>query len=391
MSPIINMSTTPWKNGYYYSKEATNSYLKVENENVEAQYMVSLDHPNVLDPMGIMTWTPGSFGPTSKEMLDVSGTEFYNMEIKGLDGFLDTNGVFDAETDTIYVAQGWAGVMEIYTYYTQEEIENITREPIDALSCPYVKNQPGKPGKLIWLSGPSASGKSTTARLLNQNHGFAYMEGDAFFVFVNPFVDPDANSMEFLTQTPLKNVPKTMIEGFVKANKEFDKINRFELDSLQWENTLDFFVEMAKMVEIQRQRIGGDFVIASGVPNQDIREAIRNVSPDVIFFNLELSKETQEARCLAQNAELSDQIIQLMVSLYDQFKGPGEDEPNTFVVNVDGKTTTKDVMDEIIKVLDDLEPKSISVPEPAEVKKLDNAEPVVKVQPKSFFSKLMCK
>lgn len=144
---------TPWKNGYYYSKEATNSFLKVDNSKVEAQYMVSLDHPNVLEPMGILTWTFGSFGPTSREIREVSGAETYNMEIKGLEGFLDTNGVFDEETDTIYVAQGWAGSMEIYTYYTQEEIENIPRESVDALSCPFAKIQPGKQGQLVWLSG----------------------------------------------------------------------------------------------------------------------------------------------------------------------------------------------------------------------------------------------
>ena len=221
---------------------------------------------------------------------------------------------------------------------------------------------------------------------MNQKHGFAYLEGDAFFVFVNPFLDPnEGNTLGFLSQTPMKNVPRSMIDAFVKANKEFDKINQFQMDAVQWENTQDCFVEVAKLVEIQRQRFGGDFVVSLGVPDAAIRDAIRQVSPDVIFFNLELSKETQKARCLAQNGELGEQIIQVMVSLYDQYKGPEDGEMNTFAIGVDGTKDAKHVVNEIMQVLDDLKPKTLL--KPVSMKSSEQ----INVQPKSFFSKLLCK
>ena len=58
-----------------------------------------------------------------------------------------------------------------------------------APSCPHIKPQPGKQGKIIWLSGPPGAGKSTTCQLMARKHDFVYYEADATMQFINPFVD----------------------------------------------------------------------------------------------------------------------------------------------------------------------------------------------------------
>ena len=54
--------------------------------------------------------------------------------------------------------------------------------------------------------GPPGVGKSTTAQRLSRDHGYVYYEADAFFLFCNPFNDPNAENPSFSTmkQAPLK-------------------------------------------------------------------------------------------------------------------------------------------------------------------------------------------
>ena len=73
-------------------------------------------------------------------------------------------------------------------------------------SCPHVKLQPGKQGKVFWLSGPPGAGKSTTCQLMAREKDFVFYEGDATSSFVNPFVDLNADnpSMATMSQKPVK-------------------------------------------------------------------------------------------------------------------------------------------------------------------------------------------
>ena len=54
--------------------------------------------------------------------------------------------------------------------------------------------------------GPPGAGKSTTAQRMARSHGYVYYEADCFFMFVNPFVDINAEeaSLAMAAQKPLK-------------------------------------------------------------------------------------------------------------------------------------------------------------------------------------------
>ena len=81
------------------------------------------------------------------------------------------------------------------------------RDPVDAPSIPsYYKIQPNNKGRLLWFTGPSGAGKSTSAQLMGRDHGYVYYEGDAFFSFVNPYIDVHAENptMATMKQKPLK-------------------------------------------------------------------------------------------------------------------------------------------------------------------------------------------
>ena len=58
----------------------------------------------------------------------------------------------------------------------------------------------------LFISGPPGAGKSTSAQLLGRNHGYVYFEADCFFMFTNPFVDPNAEepTLAIGAQKPLK-------------------------------------------------------------------------------------------------------------------------------------------------------------------------------------------
>ena len=70
--------------------------------------------------------------------------------------------------------------------------------------------------------GPPGVGKSTIAQRLSRDHGYVYYEADAFFLFCNPFNDPNAENPSFSTmkQAPLKVSRFHAIEQFLGLRKQ---------------------------------------------------------------------------------------------------------------------------------------------------------------------------
>ena len=73
-------------------------------------------------------------------------------------------------------------------------------------SCPHIIPQPGKRGKIFWLTGPPGAGKSTTCQLMAREKDFIFFEADCVSQFLNPFTDltVDNPSMASVSARPLK-------------------------------------------------------------------------------------------------------------------------------------------------------------------------------------------
>merc|ERR1719342_1574149 len=115
-------------------------------------------------------------------------------------------------------------------------------------SCPH-KAQPGRQGRLIWITGPPALGKSTTAQLLSREHGYVYYEGDCFFRLRNPYIPP--------------NVENVMGEGtkerwaIVNAGTEVWR-SKLAKKEFKHEDLEAAYREFCKDVARERAKIGGE-------------------------------------------------------------------------------------------------------------------------------------
>merc|ERR1719328_53535 len=101
---------------------------------------------------------------------------------------------------------GFSGGYDTYEWISEEEYEVLkdSGDPADAPPSHY-KIQPENQGKLIWISGPPGTGKSTTGLMLSKTAGYVYYEADCFMMNVNPYIPADAvePSLATTTQTRL--------------------------------------------------------------------------------------------------------------------------------------------------------------------------------------------
>ena len=90
-----------------------------------------------------------------------------------------------------------------------------------------------------------------------------------------------------------QGLTREFIDEINEAKREFGKRKPEEVNFSEFKS---FFGLIAKDVGVQKKRIGGNFAVAHAVNNQELREYIRQIVPDVIFITLTLTKETQRKR-----------------------------------------------------------------------------------------------
>ena len=90
-----------------------------------------------------------------------------------------------------------------------------------------------------------------------------------------------------------QGLTREFIDEINEAKREFGKRKPEEINFMDFKS---FFCLLAKDVGFQKKRIGGNFAVAHAVNNQELREYIRQIVPDVIFITLTLTKETQRKR-----------------------------------------------------------------------------------------------
>ena len=77
------------------------------------------------------------------------------------------------------------------------------------------------------------------------------------------------------------------------AETEYQKLSTGNTDAIDWDKVKPFIGNMAKDIKVQKEHLGGDFVIAQAITSRDMRDHIRTILPDTIFIILSMTQETQ--------------------------------------------------------------------------------------------------
>ena len=121
---------------------------------------------------------------------------------------------------------------------------------------------------------------------------------------------------------------------------------------LDWNNAKPFFGFVSKEINVQRKRIGGDFAVALAIPNRECRDYVRTIVPDCIFVTMNLTRDTQKKRVETRHGSGAQKVVEAFAKMYDFYELAGEDEKNTFNVDISEDMTPKIVMNTILEILE---------------------------------------
>ena len=149
-----------------------------------------------------------------------------------------------------------------------------------------------------------------------------------------------------------QGIPKDVAEQATVAKNQYKKL--LEPDGeVDWEKLKIFYTNIAKDVAAQKKRIGGNFSIAQGVTSQELRNHIRLTIPDCIFITQTMTQESQIKRIKARHGEdLSEGLLDMLSGIHKLYELPGENEPNTFNVDITESMNRKDVLNKVLDILD---------------------------------------
>ena len=251
---------------------------------------------------------------------------------------------------------------------TEKELEELLNDcdPIDAPPGSYTI-QPNKPGRIVWVTGAPGMGKSTSAQMLGRDHGYVYYEADCFMGLRNPYVPLDVENptLASLHQKTLKGpgakerqeiVKKMMVMwGDIMTGREFDI-----------ETMLEFYRHLALDIKREKERIGGDFAVATVLMNRETRDQLRRILGDqLVIVLLTMSMEERRERILVRHsgdkatADRMDVRLQFCKHLFilknisqhftRLMKPLEKDEPNCWEVKVTGDMSRTEVVEEILR------------------------------------------
>jgi len=289
----------------------------------------------------------GIFSNPDKRGLDATGKENYDVEIYYVHHDLSTHGVLSEDKKKITMMDG--NILELM----DEEAKKNMKVEQDPAENPPNNYSPKAMGKILWISGMSGMGKTTTAKLLQKKEGFVNYEGDCFIYGLNPYVGAAPEGSSFFGTRNLsgisqkrKDVCKASIE---KGYTEIFKGN--SVDPKIWEDLYDLICED---ILKGRAKIGGDWVVGQAVYTKAAREYIgKKLGADLTMVVLESGEENLQldrlaTRVLSLGAEDASQEAREAAEK-QVAKSVGGIEPvevgeqNTFAIKVTKTMTPDDV------------------------------------------------
>ena len=348
------MTIQLWQDGYWLFDDMKMVVREVTGQvSYLSKSLVEFDFPEIkVEPSIRGTWRAGDFGDTSNQVLEATGVQRYNLEMVYNNyvqkGVVSQNGKTITYLGPYGIATG--------SWLNSEDLQKVLddRENINELTCPYPK-QPDHQGKIIWLSGPPAAGKSSTAHFMAKNHGYVYFEGDTFLHFVNPYFPKEVKNptLEVRQQRPLKGYSFESMKVILPGATEWSKIIKF----LDYDSQLvsNLYREMARFILKEKKRIGGDWVVAQAVPTRQMRDAIKEVLGDqCTFLTLCLSEEANaqrvEERFSGAKSKAAEDMKKMCIKMYRLFESVEVNESHAFNLIVEPDMDISQVTETILKV-----------------------------------------
>ena len=189
-----------------------------------------------------------------------------------------------------------------------------------------IPSNPGNLGKLVILTGTPGAGKSTTAGIIAQLEKWVYYDGDGFLFGYNPYLESTGEEVALIGP------------GMAQRWKAFKDLCS-NGEQLEAKTTTDrsptnhFYRMMAEDIKKERERVGGDWVVASHIEDRILRDIFREVLDDAIFVVLEISYDLVKERLYGREKErgIVDRwrIVNYLLSHHRKFEVAQADEPRT--------------------------------------------------------------
>ena len=147
-------------------------------------------------------------------------------------------------------------------------------------------------------------------------------------------------------------------ESLKDAGPEFQKV--LQQKPYDAEKIKSFCKLLAQDIVKYKKRLGGTFTIAQAIPTREMRDNMKEVfGPQAIFICLRLSKETNKKRVEARHAvgepEQAKKFIDFLTGIYDAYEDAQPGEEYCITVHVEPHDSPDDVMQKILKQVEELE------------------------------------
>ena len=355
MSEPSSTTAPSWRSGIWFNKSQPNDVFVIDDDgNISSKPMVTLDFPDIEASIPLSAKS-GDFGPAEKEVRDAAscGATNYNVEVTLSPGIPPALGVLNEEGTEVVLSNHGVQTMRLLS---PEEIEAVKdqREHKDTPSCPQVKEDPSKPGKLIWVVGVSCAGKSTVAQMLAEKNGYVYYEADCITMLCNPFPDLNADNLyhALMNSKPLKGWSKEDVETITQYRMKFASWMMKPEGSIM-ELAVPMLRMMCREVAGQKRRLGGDFAVAWLLLSRRMRDIAREACPDSVFVTLSMTEECLMKRVAARHPEVVAAGMGMpppLAKVVSEYEPAGDDEENAYNIVVTEDMTKEDVLNEVLKV-----------------------------------------